>query len=180
MEFLSNLNSHLAAYRVSILSEVDAPAVQKLLEACADFNLLVSGLPPAPGDGLDLFRDLPPGKSLADKAVIGVYDRPAHLAGLADVIRGYPEEDTWFIGLLLLEPSARGQGLGRRFYQEIERWVRQNGARRIKLGVVGDNQDGCRFWQALGFQEIGVRPPRKFGEKEQVVYIMERVLETKI
>jgi len=96
------------------------------------------------------------------------------LFGVLDAIRDYPTQDDWWLGLLLLDPAQRNQGLGRRIYQSFEHWAGQQGARRIFLGVVEENQKAYLFWQKLGFELIERRPARQFGDLTHVGIILVR------
>jgi GNAT superfamily N-acetyltransferase len=154
----------------------DTAALQALFEACADFSDLVEGEPPAPTAAQDAFTDLPPGKTLDDKFLIGVFDPAGILVGVLDVIRAYPQPAAWFIGLLLLHPSSRGHGLGEIVCRAFEGWAAAQGAREIGLAVVEANVSGYRFWSRLGFVPIRTTPPRVFGRKTHAVIYMARSL----
>jgi GNAT superfamily N-acetyltransferase len=165
----------IPGFSARFLRSGDEALIFDLLQRCADFSLLVSGLPPTEEEARDLLTDLPPAKQLEDKFVIGLLDpRENRLIGLAVVIRGYPHPEDWFIGLLQLDPACRGQGLGRQFYLAIEAWAAQRRARNILLGVVEQNQAAHAFWHQLGFQDIEKRPPVKFGMLECAVFVMKR------
>ena len=157
------------------MTEDDEPSVQLLLEECSDFNLLVTGLPVARTDAKELFTDLPPGKDMVDKTIIGFY-KGQNLVGIMDNIRGYPEPGTWFIGLMLLVPDERGKGMGRNLISGYEQWAGLQGAQAIRLGVVAENCDGYRFWERSGYQMVEKRPARRFGNKEQEIFLFRKEL----
>jgi hypothetical protein len=90
----------LPDYSVHRLSRADVGALQELFEHCMDFSLLVDGRAPAPHAADDMFDSGPPGRSLADKFVFGVVDRQGVLVGCLDGMRSYPDDTTWWIGLL--------------------------------------------------------------------------------
>ena len=160
---------------VRALTTADLPALQALLERCADFNLLVSGEPPQPGDAAELLAEHPPGRLPEDKIVFGVYDPGDALLGVLDLAWHYPRSGVWWIGLLLLDPASRGQGLGRQVYYAFEDWACRNGAEEIRLGVVERNEKALRFWERMGFQVIDKRPPVRMGVLEQVVVVMKKI-----
>jgi hypothetical protein len=41
--------------------------------------------------------------------------------------------------------------------------------------VVEANEKALRFWQRLGFSEIRRTAPRRFGQREHVVIVMQRL-----
>jgi len=154
-----------------------AGAVQTLCETCADFFWLVEGQAAAPGVGPDIFKSLPPGRLCEDKFVCGLFNRQEDLQGVLEGVRHYPDEGTWWIGLLMLAPAARRQGLGRKIVEGFFEFVRRAGGKAVQLGVVEDNRDGYRFWRRMGFEPLRVTGPRIFGAKLQVVHVLKHNLE---
>jgi GNAT superfamily N-acetyltransferase len=163
-------------YRVSFLGTEAVSALQDLLERCADYNLLVSGEPLRPSAAQNLLTEFPPGRSSDDKVVYGISATDGSLVGVLDVMRDYPQDGCWWVGLLLLDPSRRSQGLGQQIYQSFERWAAQFSVKYIFLGVVDENEKAYRFWQQMGFEVVEKQPPRKIGLKDQVINTMVRHL----
>jgi GNAT superfamily N-acetyltransferase len=153
----------------------DGPIVQALLEQCADYFELVSGLPPGPAEAHSLFTDLPPDKTYADKILIGLFDRSAALSGVLDAVRDYPEPSVWHISLLLLDPDHRRHGRGAEVYRAFENWSRSQGAHVIRLGVFEQNEKAQRFWQRMGFTEIE-RVHQNVGALDEILIVMRRSL----
>lgn len=160
------------------IRELDArlhrDAVAALSMACADYAMLVNGEPPRPSDGEEFFRDAPPGRSSDIMLKLGVMDPEDRLVGLADVARAYPDADTWYVGLLLLHPSARGRGAGRAAVRRIDEAAAEAGAARLMLSVVEANRRALRFWRGLGFKVARRLPRRRFGAKEHARLEMAR------
>jgi len=92
-------------------------------------------------------------------------------------MRRYPDDATWWIGLLLLAPEARSQGLGEKVLRAFVEVVRAGGGRAIMLGVVEDNQQAYKFWARMGFELVRQTEPRQFGNKTQTVSVMRQSLE---
>jgi ribosomal protein S18 acetylase RimI-like enzyme len=103
-----------------------------------------------------------------------VFTGQQELAGVLDAVRDYPAPGDWWLGLLLLAPAQRNQGLGQRVYQAFEHWAGENGARCIYLGVLAENTDAYRFWQKAGFELVERRPAQHFGQVEHVVITMRK------
>ncbi len=162
-------------YTVRYLRAGDEALIYDLLQRCEEFSRLVSGQPPEPEEAAGLLVDLPPGKSLADKFSIGVFNGPETLIGLVDLIRGYPRPEVWFIGLMQLDPAYQGRGIGKQLYQAVESWSAQQGAREMMLGVVAQNVDALAFWEKLGFQVVDQKPG-KFGLLETTVLVMQKTV----
>jgi GNAT superfamily N-acetyltransferase len=171
-----NPQFEIPGYNVSLLGTETIANLQGLLERCAEYNLLVSGEPPGSSAAQSLLAECPPGRSSEDKLVIGISTADANLVGVLDAIRGYPQADCCWVGLLLIDPSFRNKGLGRLIYQSFEQWAGQLGAKYILIGVIEENQRACRFWKQMGFELVEKQPQQKFGMKNQVVITMVRNL----
>jgi len=160
-----------------LLNQDDIGIIQTLLEACDDFSILVTGIPTEPSAARDLLFDCPPGIGLENKFVIGFIDSKGILTGLLDAVNGYPRAGVWFIGLLLFSPDKRNKGLGEKVVKSFENWIRSQGAKEIRLGVVENNKAAIRFWEKIGFHLLEKRPPAKFGQKKHKVLVFQGLLD---
>jgi RimJ/RimL family protein N-acetyltransferase len=59
-----------------------------------------------------------------------------------------------FVGIL---ERFTGQGLGRRLFEETERWARRQGLHRLELTVMRHNARGLALYQKMGFEIEGTR-----------------------
>ncbi len=151
------------------------PALRELLERCHVFMTLVFGaLEP---DAAELLLEgLPPGKAPEDKFLLGLYaDGTKELLGVLDAVRGFPEDDEWIIGLLLLDPDRRRAGLGARFLAAFEQWVRGQGAAGIRLVVQEQNPDALRFWMREGYAVTGLTH-QKTPRRENIIQLLHKPL----
>ena len=59
----------------------------------------------------------------------------------------------------MVDPSARGRGLGRRLGEHVIDWHREQGFAGIQFNAVVETNTGAvRLWQDLGFEIIGTVP----------------------
>jgi ribosomal protein S18 acetylase RimI-like enzyme len=161
-------------YFVKELQPENIASLQKFFEQCADYAMIVEGESVSPSAAQETFEDAPPGRSLSDKFVYGLLDRNGNIVGVLEGMRHYPDEMTWWIGLFMLAPDVRGQGLGQRLIKSFSDYARSEQAMSIMLGVVEENHAAYHFWQKLGFELVRKTEPRLFGRKTQVVYVMRR------
>jgi ribosomal protein S18 acetylase RimI-like enzyme len=129
------------------LGLADLPAIDRLYARCADFWLLVEDAIPTADE---LMHELPPGVAAHDKHVLGV-DADGELVALIDFVRGFPEPDAWYVGLLVVAPEARGSGLGAALYAHAEETVRARGGTAMRLIVQEQNPRALAFWRRQGF-----------------------------
>jgi GNAT superfamily N-acetyltransferase len=66
--------------------------------------------------------------------------------------------------LLLVDPSARGLGLGRRLVDEVIGFAKQVGYRKIQLWTHPELTAARRIYKAVGFELIGEEEHRHFGK----------------
>jgi GNAT superfamily N-acetyltransferase len=165
-------------YSAKLLKPEDAAVLQSLYEQCTEFAFLTDGQPPSPTAARDEFDAVPDGKTTQDKYIFGLFDPQNDLLGMIESIRHYPDNQTWWLGLMMLSPEQRGHGLGSEFYQAFENWVSVQAIKQVSLSVVEANDLGLKFWKSLGFEVIRKTEPRQFGNKTHAVYVMSRAVAT--
>ncbi|HXT16782.1 MAG TPA: helix-turn-helix domain-containing GNAT family N-acetyltransferase [Gemmatimonadaceae bacterium] len=67
--------------------------------------------------------------------------------------------------LLLVEPSARGRGLGRRLVDEVIRFARGVGYRKIRLWTQSELTSARKIYKAAGFTLVGREGHEHFGKR---------------
>jgi GNAT superfamily N-acetyltransferase len=133
----------------------DLAAVADLYRRAADFWQLTDRRLPDLAKARAFFTDTPPGCDPAASHRLGLF-RDDLLIGVAELSIGWPGPGDPFLGLQLLAPEARGQGLGTAFLAEIEARARATGARSLYLAVLQENTRGRAFWERHGFRPTGV------------------------
>lgn len=132
------------------LSHVDE--LQALFERCSEFFLLTEGAAPHATHAAEELALRAPGKTADDTFCFGVF-RGERLVGFIHVTRDFPKPDEWFLGLLVLDPAVRGQGLGVAVHDALRDWIAGHGAHVLWLGVLTQNEPAERFWRARGYLE---------------------------
>lgn len=73
------------------------------------------------------------------------------------------DDETARLRILLVEPAARGMGLGARLVDECLRFARRAGYRRIMLTTYDAMTEARRIYERVGFQLAKAEPVHEFG-----------------
>ena len=82
---------------------------------------------------------------------------------------------TVLVSQLWAAPRRRGMGLGRELMNAVTKWAEDRQATRISLGVIESNLEAQKFYESLGYADIGIRVPLLSNPTMQVV-VMARKL----
>ena len=149
-------------------------ALQRVMESDEDYALRVTGHPPGPADAQSTLVFV---HSPDDKAPFGVW-ADGELVGVLDLLLRYPDDETVYLGLLLIERGHQGQGIGAGAVQALEREVaaRWPWARRLRLSVVRTNDNVLGFWRRMGFTETGEVRPWRYDKLSSEAILMDKPL----
>lgn len=165
----------LEGYGVRLLTPQDKDILQDLFKRCEDFHVLSNGEGLQGHEAEEALVDRPPKQPLHDMYKIGLF-AGENLIGFYDVAKDYPEGDTWYLGLFLVDAKLRGQGMGHKVLTALERWMKEQGAKQVMLSVLEENQSALRFWQREGFTQTRVLPPKTFGRKTHIRFELAKQL----
>lgn len=104
---------------------------------------------------LEDMEALPPKKTYEDKYYIGFWEKEK-LVAIMDLIVEYPNKNTAFVGLFMLEKSVQGNGVGTNIIAEFCSYMKNAGYSFVRLGYVKGNPQSRAFWLKNGFEETGV------------------------
>ncbi|AWK52980.1 N-acetyltransferase [Clostridium beijerinckii] len=167
---MENINL-MNGYKIKILYKNNHKIVEELCEKCSDYYVLHDGILPSKEDIVEIFTTIPPNKNYKDKFVLGIYKIDDELVGIIDIVKDYPIDGEWMLGLMLIEPQERGTGLGKIVHEALVEWAINLGAKSFRIGVIEDNQKGANFWSALGYKKIK-EVTMDFAEKKHRVNVM--------
>jgi len=91
------------------------------------------------------------------------------------VIAGLLADSVWHIGLFIVATPLHGGGTARLLYESLEMWMRRQGARWSRLGVVEGNLRAVRFWEKAGYVDLRKRKV-ELGKQVNVVRVMAKPL----
>ena len=154
-------------YTVRRLSGKDIPAILPLYEGNP---LYFHHFPPTPSaEGVrDDFSALPEGKSLKDKYFLGFWEGD-ELVAVLDLIHGYPDDRTAFIGFFMMDRKMQGSGIGSGIVEDICSCLGRE-FDFVRLGYVKGNPQAEHFWLKNGFLPTGVVKHMEQGE----IVVMQR------
>lgn len=77
----------------------------------------------------------------------------------------HEDRETARLRMLVVDPDARGRGIGARLVDECVRFARQAGYRRIVLLTTEDLAAARRLYERAGFAIDRIEPVRQFGHE---------------
>lgn len=130
--------------------QADLAAVQDLCVRAADYIVLETGAAPTQNYAANILAEAPPSLPSEDVFSFGAEAR-GEICGIVTCLRNFYGQGEWYMGLLLLDPAARGAGLGARMGGYVFDLARSEGATCIRVAVLDVNVRGRAFWDAQGF-----------------------------
>lgn len=138
-----------ARYAVRRLTAADVETVYAL---CRENRLFYDYHPPFVTREriLSDMTALPPGAEAHSKYFLGFF-AGEQLTAILDLILGWPEEGTAWIGLFMTDVSVQGRGIGSAIIGELAERLGGMGIRTLRLGVDRGNPQSAAFWRRNGF-----------------------------
>ena len=112
----------------------------------------------------------PPGTTPAQKHYVGFFDAGT-LVAVMDLIDGYPDTDTAFIGFFMMNRELQGQGTGTAIVRDVLAALRALGYTAVRLGIDKENPQSNHFWRKNGFTVV-----REAAQERGIVLLAERCL----
>ncbi len=142
------------SFEVRTITQDDLGAVLDVYRQCEDFL----ALGPEPTASMEMVvKDIE--NSQGEGGVFcGVFAADGGMTGVVDFVPSNFERDPHvaFISLLMIAPSFRSQGIGRRIVELVENEIRKNAqVTAIVSAVQVNNAEGLRFWQKNGYCIVG-------------------------
>ena len=164
-----DLSKFSTQYHVRPMKDTDADA---LLEFCIQNDQYYRYCGKQPSREL-ILQDLhitPPNISVDAKYYVGFYDGD-FLVAIMDLIDGYPDSDTAFIGFFMMNRQLQGRQTGTHIIQELCLYLKETGMKRVQLGIDKENPQSNHFWAKNGFSVI-----REVEQEEGTILVAEKAL----
>ena len=170
---LEGLRSLLPGWEIRPVEGEDFDTVLAMLERCNEFFELLDGVPITAESLRQDMAELPPRCVPEQKHFAALWKDGAPRIVL-DLVEGWPRPKTVFVGLFVMDPALRRQGVGRAVMAALLKAAKGAGFDRARLGCLLVNPVGHAFWEAMGFRDL--RQDALLGERSAPVWIMERLL----
>jgi DNA-binding MarR family transcriptional regulator/N-acetylglutamate synthase-like GNAT family acetyltransferase len=92
-----------------------------------------------------------------------IAERDGHFLGSVMVVE--KKKSIAQLRLLIVEPDARGMGIGRRLVDEVIRFAKKAGYKRVQLWTQSELTAARNIYRAAGFKIIGTEGHESFGKK---------------
>jgi GNAT superfamily N-acetyltransferase len=150
--------------------------LQMVFTRAADYFVRVSGQPgPEPGAAEQELAACvaTPGREVALLTLLDDGE-PAVVLGWW---RGNPEPEVALLGMLMVVPEQRGQGLAREALQGLQEWLRGQGIRRVRTAIHASAFAEHRLLRRLGFEQMSIREHSALGLGGSHLALFERPVE---
>lgn len=120
---------------------------------------------------LEDMKALPSKMTYKDKYYIGFWEGETLIA-VMDFITNYPNDNTVFIGLFMVNHLVQGVGVGSSIIEDCSLYFKSQGYSFVKLGYAKGNLQSENFWRKNGFIDTGVT----YQNEGYVVVVLQKTL----
>ncbi len=171
---LDQLRMKMQQYRIEIISEKNIDDVLALFQTNVYFFSRTQEHSVTRTECISDITDLPSGMDIKSKTYIALYQEGKCIA-IIDLIEGYPNDKTIFLGLFILDASTQGRGVGKNILNDIMEVSKKMGFEKMELGCHETNEKGFEFWSKMRFHEVR-RTVREMDGKEYIIISMQHKL----
>ena len=164
-----DLSKFSTQYSVRYMSDSDA---DEILTFCLQNEQYYRYCGKQPSREL-ILRDLhitPPNTPAEAKYYVGYYEEN-NLVAVMDLIDGYPDNETAFIGFFMMSRPLQGRQIGTYIIQELCLYLKETGMERVLLGIDKENPQSNHFWAKNGFSVI-----KEVEQEEGTILLSEKSL----
>jgi len=123
--------------------------------------------------------DVPPieNADAANSYMLTIQDVNNKIIGFFNLYHGYPDKDTLWISMFVIDAEFHGCGLGQEVISSLSLEGKKRGWKAIGLGVYLKNWKGIRFWFHNGFNSItGIYGDKEYSENSFSLMVLRKEL----
>lgn len=145
-----------------------------ILEVCSQNELFYQYHPPfaTKESIIEDMQALPPGIDEKDKFYVGYFDGN-ELVAVLDLILGYPNEITAYIGFFMMNKEYQGKGIGTQIICECAEYLKELRFGKIGLAIDKGNRQSEAFWMKNRFVRTGQKVPNEHSTYLSMVRILD-------
>jgi GNAT superfamily N-acetyltransferase len=172
---INEIQAHLPGYNINRITAEALTQVKEVYTTNGSFFMLTAGRPATIKDCADDMNALPPGFAPSQKCYAGVFNKADGKAvAVFDLLYGYPDEKTVWLGLLLVHGAYKRRRIGSAVTEAVCNAAAINGFTSLQLGVIAGNDTALSFWRSSGFNGLRTAKSKRQDNTEADVIVMER------
>ncbi len=102
-----------------------------------------------------VISEVPEGSAPENKHFVGFYDGDNRLVAILDLITGYPQKESAFIGWFMVDAKQQGNGIGSQIFADVRAAMKGQGFTGLSLNILKENSEAAKFWEKQGFAFTG-------------------------
>jgi len=147
---LNEIKLQLNEYDIAVITKQNFEQIFTVYGTNQDFFMLVQGKKATITSSVGDIDAIPPNCTSQQKVYISIW-KDSKVVGILDLIKSYPEQTCFWIGLLLVHGGLHGKGIGSKIVHAVLKAAKTAGYKTAQLGVVENNEKGLYFWKKHGF-----------------------------
>ena len=149
---LFDISKFSRRFEVLIMRDADADVILELCRQNPQFYQYC-GRQPSRELVLNDLHVAPPGMDASSKYYVGFYERET-LFAVMDLIDGYPNRNTAYIGFFMMNRHYQGRHIGSGIIAEVCLYLKDAGMTAVRLAIDKGNPQSNHFWKKNGFHIV--------------------------
>jgi GNAT superfamily N-acetyltransferase len=155
-----------ANFQAREMIEDEVPQLQLFFEENPAYFEAVHGQGPTPQEGQQEFDDFPPADMPFGKRwMLVVTGTDGQWMATVQLLSDFLAPAVWHIGLFIVATPLYGTGIARTIYDAMELWMRNQGARWVRLGAVEGWGKAENFWRKMSCPQVRSRDAVAIGQR---------------
>ena len=150
---IGTLKKELPEYNIEPITEQSFSHAFTVYDTNQTFFLLTQGKEATIESSAEDITAAPPNFDISNKLYLGIW-RNDDIIGILDLLKGYPNEDCIWVGLLLIHSNFHNKKIGSTIVDAVLKSAELERYKSVQLGVFGANTKGLSFWEKHGFSSI--------------------------